>query len=446
LLNNSLAGVALSGDRFFYVNPLETDGQSLFNHGSAGRAPWFGCACCPSSIARLLPQVGGTMYAHGADDIYLLLYGGSRTEVVLAHGKVRLEQRTGYPFEGEITLGVGVDTPQEFTLRLRIPTGAREQFVPGELYSYTSPVTEQWKIVVNGKPVNTPLVKGFAGIRREWAAGDQVTLTLPMPLRFSTCDERVEANRGRIAVSRGPLVYCAEEVDNDGRVQRFFMPQLPEQSDCGLRTIDDGPLNGMVELRVPMGDVTGSADHMRMVPYFAWNNRGNASMIVWTPSDRTSAEQAMAAGQFDAAKYGTVTASCNQQDVAAVCDGHRPQSSEDTTIPRWTSFWKRGEAQSIRLLFDIPQSVGKLGVYWAAGDGCALPTSWTLMVLRDGAWTPFDKYITDSYRVEADTYNVIHPASELVCDGLKLKTTPQPGQCVGILDIDLDASESAPGQ
>jgi len=243
-------------------------------------------------------------------------------------------------------------------------------------------------------------------------------------------------------VTRGPLVYCAEEVDNDGRVQRFFVPGLPGQGDCTTKAIDDGPLNGMVELCVPVNDVTGNADHMKMIPYFAWNNRGNASMIVWTPRERASAEAALEVGRFDAAKYGTVTASCNQEDVAAVHDGHRPQSSDDTTIPRWTSAGQPGESQSVRLAFDSPRCVGKLGVYWATGDGCALPASWTLMCLKEGKLTPFDKYITDSYRVEADTYNVIHPAAELVCDGLEQRIAPHPGQCFGILDIDLDATRS----
>ena len=242
-------------------------------------------------------------------------------------------------------------------------------------------------------------------------------------------------------MTRGPLVYCAEEVDNDGRVQRFFVPEVPEQECCAIKTIDDGPLNGMVELCVPVNDVTGNADHMKMVPYFAWNNRGNASMIVWTPRERARAEAALEVGEFDAAKYGTVTASCNQAAVAAVYDGHRPQASDDTTIPRWTSAGQPGEAQSVRLAFDSPQCVGKLGVYWAAGDGCALPASWTLTCLKEGEWTPFDKYITDSYRVEADTYNVIHPAAELVCDGLELRIVQCPDGCVGILDVDLDTTE-----
>jgi len=441
LLNNSLAGVALTGDRFFYVNPLETDGVSLFNHGAAGRAPWFGCACCPSNIARIMPQVGGYMYARGADDIYLLLYGGSQTEVELAQGTVKLEQRTDYPFDGKITLDVGVGTPQEFTLKLRIPTWAREQFVPGGLYRYTSSVEEPWQITVNGEPVDAPLVRGFAEVLRVWSDGDQVTLTLPMLVKFSTCDGRVEANRNRIAVTRGPLVYCAEEADNGGRVQRFFIPGLPGQEDCTTRTIDDGPLSGMVELCVPAGDVTGRADHVRMVPYFAWNNRGNASMIVWTPRESAAAEAALEAGQFDAAKYGKVTASCKQEDVAAVYDGHRPQSSDDATIPRWTSAGQPGKAQTARLVFHAPQSVGKLGVYWATCDGCALPASWNLMCLKDGEWTAFEKYITDSYRVEADTYNVIHPAAPLVCDGLELRIVPQRDLCIGILDVDLDVTE-----
>ena len=287
LLNNALAGVSLSGDRFFYVNPLEADGKTKFNHRSAGRAPWFGCACCPSNIARLIPQVSGFMYAHTGDAIYVTLYGGNRTAIPIDGGTVKVAQTSGYPFDGRVDLVLSPDGPQTFSLHLRIPTWAREQFVPGALYRYATDEAEPWTIHVNGEPVEAPLEKGFAVVERTWRPGDKVRLDLPMPVRLSTCHPKVEANRGRMAVTRGPLVYCAEEVDNGGPVQRFFMLERPQTGPVKTAAFTDGPLAGIVKVALPAKEVGagGSARDaaLTLVPYYAWNNRGEKSMIVWLP-------------------------------------------------------------------------------------------------------------------------------------------------------------------
>jgi len=285
LLNNALAGVGMSGEEFFYVNPLEADGKTKFNHRSAGRAPWFGCACCPSNIARLIPQVSGYMYAHTDAAIYVTLYGGNRTAIPLAGGTVKVEQKTRYPFSGRVDLTLSPEKPLAFSLRLRIPTWARDRFVPGALYAYADEAAEAWTVRVNGRPVDAPLEKGFAVIEREWTAGDTVRLDLPMPVRVSTCTEKVEANRGRVAVTRGPLVYCAEEVDNGGPVQRFFIPEVPAAGQAKTAAIADGPLAGVVTVTLPAKEVAGDGSakdaRLALVPYYAWNNRGEKSMIVW---------------------------------------------------------------------------------------------------------------------------------------------------------------------
>ena len=287
LLNNALAGVSLSGDRFFYVNPLEADGETKFNHGSASRAPWFGCACCPSNIARLVPQVSGFMYAHTGDAIYVTLYGGNRTAIPLDGGAVKVTQTSRYPFDGRVDLVLAPAKPQTFALHLRIPTWAREQFVPGALYRYAKDEVEPWTVRVNGEPVEAPLEKGFVVIDRTWRLGDKVRLDLPMPVRLNTCHPKVEANRGRIAVTRGPLVYCAEEVDNGGPVQRFVMPEWPEADHVKTAAFAGGPLAGIVKVTLPAKEVGagGSARDaaLTLVPYYAWNNRGETSMVVWLP-------------------------------------------------------------------------------------------------------------------------------------------------------------------
>jgi DUF1680 family protein len=290
LYNNALAGVNLSGNEFFYVNPLEADGETDFNHGSPGRSPWFNTACCPSNIARLIPQVSGMMYAYGGEDIYLAFYASSSTTVPLADGEVDIVQASDYPFDENIRLTVNPQTPQAFGLKLRIPGWAREQFVPGELYDYVQSGSVPWSVKVNGENMEVPLENGFATIRREWQPGDEVELYLPMPVRFNQCNEKVEANRGRIAVTRGPLVYCAEGVDNGGAVQRFFMDKIPDPASVSVSPMDTGVLENIIRIdfpaKVKKEDGVEEEENLTLVPYYAWDNRGDGSMMVWLPIER----------------------------------------------------------------------------------------------------------------------------------------------------------------
>ncbi len=287
LYNNALAGVNLEGNKFFYVNPLEADGETPFNHGHAGRSPWFNTACCPSNIARLIPQVSGMMYAHTDEEIYVTLYASSTTTVPLSGGEIEVNQATGYPFEENIQLILNPEEDQNFSLKLRIPSWAGQQFVPGELYHYVSDRPEQWSVKVNGEKTDLTLEKGFATIQRKWEPGDVVELNLPMPVRFNRCIDKVEANLGRRAITRGPLVYCAEEVDNEGKVQRFFVDEAPDEQEITVAVIDTGILKNIVSITLPAKIKDGAniqEKSLRLIPYYAWNNRGGGSMIVWLPT------------------------------------------------------------------------------------------------------------------------------------------------------------------
>jgi DUF1680 family protein len=290
LFNNALAGTNLAGNRFFYVNPLEADGHTPFNDTLPGRSPWFDTACCPSNLARLIPQVPGLMYSHDEDEIYVTLYGSNSTAIELKTGKVRIQQKANYPFEGHIALTLHPEKSQSFALKLRIPTWARaNQFVPGKLYSYVGEERAQWELQVNGKIVKPDIEKGFAAIHRTWNPGDKVTLTLPMPVRFNTATEQVEADRGRIAVTRGPLVYCAEGVDNGGPVQQFYVSPLPAPSSITTSVFDEGVLASVVKIELPSKKIAAQGAEesaLVLIPYYAWDNRGDDSMIVWLRDSR----------------------------------------------------------------------------------------------------------------------------------------------------------------
>lgn len=291
LFNNTLAGMNLSGNRFFYVNPLEADGTTPFNQGRAGRSSWFNTACCPSNLARLLPQVSGMMYAHTADELYVSLYAGNQAEIPLKEGKVRLHQQTNYPFNGTISLRLTPEKEQAFSLKLRIPTWTGAQFVPGGLYRYALPGRQDISLSRNGKPVAYTMEKGFATISATWKPGDQVVLRLPMPVRFSKAIDQVLANRNRRAVTRGPLVYCAEGVDHGGTIGQFYLGGIPAARDITLSTPGDGVLKGIPAISFPAkvaGSKTGIPGKMTLIPYYAWNNRGDTPMRVWFPESGSS--------------------------------------------------------------------------------------------------------------------------------------------------------------
>lgn len=294
LLNNSLAGVNMEGNKFFYVNPLEADGITLFNHGKAGRSPWFSTACCPSNIARLIPQVSGMMYTYAEDQIYFSLYAANTTTIPLKSGNVEIKQETDYPYDEQVLVTLNPEHEQHFTVRMRVPGWAREQFVPGNLYNYVNASEEKWSVKVNNKTVDASIENGFAIIDRKWKQGDQILLSLPMPVRFNSTIDSVEANQSRVAVTRGPLVYCAEGVDNGGPVQQLFIDQIPDQSGITLSTVsEEGRLQHAVSIELPAKKMTEKGiveTTARLVPYYAWNNRGESSMIVWFPTKENRME------------------------------------------------------------------------------------------------------------------------------------------------------------
>ena len=281
LYNNVLAGVNLAGNRFFYVNPLESDGTTPFNAGQAGRSPWFNTACCPSNMARLVPQVPGMLYAHAGDTLYTLLYAGSHTTVPLTSTRVDITQTTNYPWEGRIQFDLHPQRTATFTLKLRLPTWAQgRQLLPGELYHYQQKGEASWRVLINGEQIEAKLSKGFVTLTRSWQAGDRVELILPMPVQYNRALDAVAADRGRLAVSRGPLIYCGEGVDHVVSVVHPDLQLAPQAGAPGISHLTDSPLRGMTGISVP---ASGPLDVLQLIPYYAWNNRGNTSMRVWWP-------------------------------------------------------------------------------------------------------------------------------------------------------------------
>jgi len=281
LYNGLLSGVSLSGDLFFYPNVLESSGQHE-------RQAWFGCACCPSNISRFIPSVPGYIYAKTGDDIYVNLYLSNTAEIELDNMVVKLEQESAYPWSGSVKLKVNPEQQGKFSLMLRIPGWAMNEAIPGGLYSFADEQEGQVEIMVNGRKVNSKIVNGYAEIERNWIAGDIVTLELPMEIRIVKADERVEADKDRIAVQRGPVMYCAEWPDNDGQVLNLVFDPEAEMTE---QFVSDR-LNGMEIIKTvarPAARAEGSEiilgdeKEVTLIPYHLWSNRGAGQMMVWLP-------------------------------------------------------------------------------------------------------------------------------------------------------------------
>lgn len=274
LYNVIAAGSGLSGDRFFYVNPLGTDGNGKFNQGLASRFAWTGCPCCPANLVRFWPRLPEFIYATGPGELSVNLYVAHEAVVRRDGVLVRLRQDTDYPWDGHVLIEVSPERPATFALRLRIPGWARGKPVPSDLYHYLAASSGPVSLTLNGKKAEIQFEQGYAVIRRGWVAGDRVELTLPMPVERVLAHPRVGADLGKVAVERGPLVYCAEGVDNGGRAGDLVLKDSlvfqPERR--------RGWLNNPVVLVA-----TNAPKPVVLVPYYAWNYRGEGPMAVWMP-------------------------------------------------------------------------------------------------------------------------------------------------------------------
>ncbi len=438
LYNNILAGVNLKGDKFFYVNPLQANNHKIFNHGYAGRSHWFATACCPSNLARLIPQLSGMVYSHTDSDIYCSFYIGSSAEIALKGGKVKLHQSTEYPFDGKVTIGVEpADKSEKFTLWVRIPSWLTKKFVPGELYYYADGKSLNYTLLVNDEVVTAEAVNGYVPITRKWRKGDKIKLTLPMMLRETKAIDKVEADRNRFCLTRGPLVLCAEEADNEHDVVGYYSKGYLRMAATGR--YETGVLKGIPYYTVDASAIDKDGKEvdaaLTLLPYYAWNNRGDLkAMNVWFAEDAKSARDGM---EKVAPHIASVKASYtyNRDAAYAIIDGVYPTSSHDTSILRWTSYRQQDMAQTIEIMLKKRQPVESISVYWYEDRGkVKRPKSWSAEYLLDGEWHEYAPYITDHFGIALDQFNMVHPSEPIEAEAIRLKVVPQKGYAVGILE------------
>lgn len=430
LYNGVLAGVSLDGTAFHYVNPLASRGQHR-------RTPWFACACCPPNVVRVLPTVGGYLYSQTDNAIYVNLYAESDATITLrrtesdattpADVPVRVTQKTDYPWDGVVSVTIQPTTPLNFEIHFRIPAWC-----------------EGAKLRIGGETIDADARdNGYVAVSGDWTAQPETfELTFPMPSTRVSADPRVAADLGRVALQRGPLVYCLEACDNAGTARNLALPPdapVEAQRRAGL-------LGGVVVLtssaivaRDPGDDerlyrARGIAERrdITAIPYYAWNNREPGEMVVWIPESPQLVLHGPAPGVTPAASH------CWSGDtVLALCDRIEPASSADHEIPRMTWWPRKGSAESVEYAFDKPRAVSFVDVYWfddrSVGGGCRLPASWRVLARVAGEWKPVVATASQPAAVVPDRYNRI-AFEPVITDGLRLDVQLAEGASAGILE------------
>ena len=281
LYNGLISGVSLDGGSFFYPNPLSSSGKY-------SRKPWFGCACCPSNVSRFILSLPGYVYAVKDDQVYVNLFLSNKAELKVDKKKIILEQETDYPWKGDIRLKIAQGN-QNFTMKLRIPGWVRGNVLPGDLYAYADNQKPVYRVSVNGQTVESDVNNGYLSIARKWKKGDVVEVHFDMLPRIVKANPKVEADRGRVAVERGPIVYCAEWPDNRFNIHSVLLNQHPQFK------VTEKPelLYGINQLTTDAqalsydmaGKLVAKDVELTLIPYYAWAHRGEGDMEVWLPID-----------------------------------------------------------------------------------------------------------------------------------------------------------------
>lgn len=429
MYNGLISGVSLAGDHFFYVNPLGS-------RGAHHRQAWFGCACCPTNVTRFLPSVGGYQYAQTDDSVYVNLYAAGSATIALKAGEMKLEQVTDYPWDGRIKLTVTAAPAADTTLALRLPGWARHEAVPSDLYRFAEGASGPIALSVNGKAVEVDPTQGYAKVKRAWKAGDTLELNLPMPVLRVVANAQVKADEGRVALQRGPIVYCVEGVDTP-EARHLYLPagaELTAERAPGL-------LGGVTVLRgqarVAVRDDAPRPVNLTAVPYYAWDNRAAGPMAVWLPVDAEHADPLPKPTAAALAKAST--SHCWQMDsVDALHDQVEPTRSGDTSIPRLTWWDHRGTSEWAQYDWAEARTVSKVSVYWFDDSGagsCRVPASWTLSYRDGDQWKPVTA--KGPLGTALDAYNQLE-FEPVMTTALRIDVKLKPEVSGGILEWKVD--------
>ncbi len=268
LYNGLISGLSLDGKKFFYPNALESDGVYKFNRGECTRQSWFDCSCCPTNLIRFIPSIPGLIYSTSKDVLYVNLYASNTAKVALDKNNLEISQQTNYPWDGKVSITVTPKTEVPFTIKLRIPSWARNQVLPGDLYRYKNTSTAKTIVTINGKRIDYTEDKGYITITKKWKKGETIVLDFPMEVKEVVTNNKVEGNIGKVALEYGPIVYAIEEADNTSNFDAITIGA----KDTFKVKKEDSLLEGVNTIQT---------ENLKAIPYYSWSNRGVGKMKVW---------------------------------------------------------------------------------------------------------------------------------------------------------------------
>ncbi|MBB4800741.1 DUF1680 family protein [Flavobacterium nitrogenifigens] len=268
MYNGLISGISLDGKQFFYPNALEADGVYKSNRGSCTRQGWFDCSCCPTNLIRFIPSIPGLIYSKTNDVLYVNLYASNNASFQLGKTDLQISQQTSYPWNGKIAISVNPKKESQFTIKLRVPGWARNEVLPGDLYSYKKASAQKVTINLNGETLAIQPENGYFNISRKWKKGDKINLNLPMEVQEVQTSSKVLTNANKVSLEYGPLVYAVEEMDNKNNFDKIDV----SASDTFKVKKEANLLQGVNVIE---------NSKLKAIPYYSWSNRGVGKMKVW---------------------------------------------------------------------------------------------------------------------------------------------------------------------
>ncbi len=413
--NGLLSGVSLSGDRFFYVNPLGSKGR---HH----RVPWFDCSCCPTNVVRYIPGMGERVWAQRDNGLWSVLYTSNTATIALKDGKVKLIEKTNYPWDGDMEFTIEPEQSFAFDVHLRIPGWCRSEPT----------------LSVNGEKAKVEIEAGYVRLHRMWKKGDVIRLSLPMPVQRVYADPHVKADVGRVALQRGPIVYCLEGVDNDGRVRNLCLPKGSKLSEkfakdlLGGVTIIQGEALAVAR---PKEKLETEKVSFKAVPYFAWDNRRPGEMIVWLAEEPEGVELPSTEGVFVDGLRIRASHINSTDTLGELTHSSEPKSSKDHAIRRMTWWDHRGGVEWLSYGTTKPRKLTGASVYWFDDTGigaCRVPAEWRLLWRDGNEWKPVQPLKGERYSTALDRFNRVS-FEPVTTSELRLEVKLQSGFSGGVL-------------
>jgi uncharacterized protein len=432
LYNGFLDGVSQRGDRFFYQNPLTS-------YGNYERFDWINTPCCPPNVVRLIASLGSYIYSRSTtgDALFVNLFVGSSARIPLGGNVVTIRQETRYPWDGRVRMSVDPERSARFALQVRIPGWTGDEVTPGSLYRFVDPADAGGvTLTVNGTLVPLKTERGFARIERRWGKSDVVELNLAMPVRRVVADGRVKDDDGRVALERGPLVYCAEWVDNGGHALNLVVPDDARFTTEFRTDLFNGVevIKGQVQAMTPAsaGGAPQAQPHTLVaIPYYAWANRGMGEMQVWLPRHAGKARVApvklpdVIARVRSSGGIEKMWTGYNDQndDIAAVYDGIDPLSSADESNLYFRMRPSVGQPAWIEYEFKKPTRITTAEAYWVDDRRfCKLPSSWRVVYKNGNQWTPVTAH--ENYGVDKNQFNRVE-FDPVTTTAVRIEVEPQ---------------------